>query len=93
MRQRGLRLQDGGDGKSEKAEQQCSARYARSAYSVVGAAPIVLRLLFVHRADPLSTWPISINIRRHSTAVNPLPALLGPSAAIPRLTSTVVIAP
>jgi hypothetical protein len=53
--ERGLRLQNRRDGQSEKSEQQRSTRNARSALPVVGSAPIVLRPLLVHRADPLST--------------------------------------
>jgi hypothetical protein len=53
--ERGLRLQNCGDGQSEKSEQQRSTRNARSAFPVIGSAPTVLRPLLVHRADPLST--------------------------------------
>ncbi len=53
--ERGLRLQNRGDGQSEKSEQQRSTRNARSALPVVGSTPIVLRPLLVHRAAPLTT--------------------------------------
>jgi hypothetical protein len=92
LRERGLRLQNRGDGQSEKSEQQRSTRNARSAFPVDGSAPIVLRPLLVHRADP----PIDVAlIDKYSTSLygcRTFAALLARFAE-QSLASTVLIAP
>lgn len=90
--ERGLRLQNRGDGQSEKSEQQRSTRNTRSALPVVGSAPIVLRPLLVHRADP----PIDVALmEKYSTSLygcRTLAALLARFAE-QSLATTVLIAP
>jgi hypothetical protein len=92
LRERVLRLQNRGDGQSEKSEQQRSTRNARSALPVIGSAPTVLRPLLVHRADP----PIDVAIiEKYSTSLygcRTLAALLARFAE-QSLASTVLIAP
>ena len=90
--ERGLRLQNRGDGQSEKSEQQRSTRNTRSALPVVGSAPIVLRPLLVHRADP----PIDVALmEKYSTSLygcRTFAALLARFAE-QSLATTVLIAP
>ena len=90
--ERGLRLQNRGDGQSEKSEQQRSTRNARSALPVVGSTPIVLRPLLVHRADPPNDVALT---EKYSTSLydcRTLAALLARFAE-QSLATTVLIAP
>lgn len=90
--ERGLRLQNRGDGQSEKSEQQRSTRNTRSALPVVGSTPIVLRPLLVHRADPPNDVALTEKYSTSLYGCRTLAALLARFAE-QSLATTVLIAP